>query len=128
MRDLGWFVLSGLVVVFWLSFGPRVAAAELTFHQNDDVGLAGAPIRPAMRSQGILSFLGLFSQPEPEPLQPPLRRQLLTGGPPIASLTHDALTQFQPSNASARLAKRLISPSGRLVRCGDNFLYCLVAR
>ncbi len=33
MRDLGWFLLSGLVIVFWLSFGPRVAAAELTIGQ-----------------------------------------------------------------------------------------------
>ncbi len=113
MRDLGWFVLSALVVVFWLSFGPRVAAADLTF---DDPAAAAPQQMPVRRYSQKRGLAGLLM---------PLLGQQADGLDRIRprGLDPQALTVFQPTS----LAERLTTPKGRLVRCDNGQRYCLVA-
>ncbi len=118
MRDLGWFVLSGLVVVFWLSFGPRAVAAELTYGPSSTQERAH---RGGMMSV-LSSLLQAFST-DPKPDINVTRPQITP-----SALGIQSLDLMQPGTASARLVRRLTTSQSRLVRCGGSGgQYCLVA-
>lgn len=110
MRDTRWFLLSGLVVVLWLSFAPRVAAAEIGYEVNDRPAAATAVARRGSPLQGIT-------------------RLLVAPSPPAAfwQRSPQMLQLFEPVTPEKRLSQHTTTSQGRLVRCGGGFRYCLVA-